>query len=212
MHMAIAVITKEEPTFEVLSKTLQPFHEFGCDGINDEYVQTIDVLEELKNEYSKRDDIIYSFANYLSHCEYNGEHCKLDEDDEPDLDGDHQFGWFRVDKNGEVIEATHRTNPNSQWDWWVVGGRYSNRILRKSVEGEHDSAKVSDIDWEEMRKRSANKFNVNYLLGVFGYVKDGVWTDMGWDNDDESTWHAHLDELYKSIPEDHYITIVDCHV
>ena len=81
---------------------------------------------------------------------------------------------FRVDKNGEVIEATHRTNPNSQWDWWVVGGRYSNRILRKSVEGEHDSAKVSDIDWEEMRKRSANKFNVNYLLGVFGYVKDGV--------------------------------------
>lgn len=40
-------------------------------------------------------------------------------------DGDVKYSYYDIDGNGEVSKVTRRTNPNSKWDWWVVGGRYS---------------------------------------------------------------------------------------
>ena len=35
----------------------------------------------------------------------------------------------KVDKDGNILTTY---NPNSKWDWWVVGGRYSERLTTKS--------------------------------------------------------------------------------
>ena len=41
-HFTVLVITDSEPTNEVLSATLQPFHEYECTGIDDVYVRDVD--------------------------------------------------------------------------------------------------------------------------------------------------------------------------
>ena len=50
-HYALLVVTRYEPTDEVLSKHLQPFHEFECTGEDDEYVQNVDNTERVRDEY-----------------------------------------------------------------------------------------------------------------------------------------------------------------
>lgn len=44
-------------------------------------------------------------------------------------------------------------NPNCKWDWWTVGGRFSNWIIDKKGK-KCDVCKIKDIDWEAMQKRS----------------------------------------------------------
>lgn len=44
-HFTVAVFTNENKSVEEL---LAPFHEFECTGINDEYVQDVDITEDVK--------------------------------------------------------------------------------------------------------------------------------------------------------------------
>lgn len=52
-HFSVLVITAEKPTEDVLQRVLQPFHEFECTGIDDEYIQDIDMTEEWLKEYNE---------------------------------------------------------------------------------------------------------------------------------------------------------------
>ena len=48
--------------------------------------------------------------------------------EQPQIEGDkapHKFGYTIVDENGEVVKTVNRTNPNKQWDWYQVGGRWN---------------------------------------------------------------------------------------
>lgn len=184
-HFTCAVILDERPTDEnqLLEKALQPFHEYECTGTVDEYVQSIEELEEYKASYeSKRAYTIIqrpdgtklwpynAEGNYIEelipfYVEVEGEFSKrlvlpegwktikgielikdfltlpqyiqhethrpiIEGDAEPDLEGTHKWGWIRM-KDGHVIEAIDRTNPNKQWDCWVIGGRWRGMIVAK---------------------------------------------------------------------------------
>lgn len=61
-HFTVAVITAEKPTNEVLTKALQPFHEFECTGNKDKYVVGIDKTAEYQADYQK-DTIEAVFKN-----------------------------------------------------------------------------------------------------------------------------------------------------
>lgn len=105
---------------------------------------------------------------------------------EPDLEGDHKYGYTRVNEAGEVIELIDRTNPNKKWDWWTVGGRWSGYFRAKpgtgGVKGERglmgsekdaagvDVIRKGDIDFEaEAAKITAEataRWNkVRYIVG-----------------------------------------------
>lgn len=43
----------------------------------------------------------------------------------PNIKKDHKYGWTEVDENGEVVCTVDRTNPNSHWDWYQIGGRWT---------------------------------------------------------------------------------------
>lgn len=36
-----------------------------------------------------------------------------------------KHGYIELNGCGDVVKVVKRTNPNSRWDWWTVGGRYS---------------------------------------------------------------------------------------
>lgn len=115
-----------------------------------------------------------SFADYVT--EYHGKPL-VEHGEQPDLSGEHKYGYALTDDAGNIIKIVDRTNPNKRWDWYVVGGRYCGRIRIKNnlphhnagtVEGElgtheavHgrdssrdegvDSAQVCDIDFDGTR-------------------------------------------------------------
>ena len=83
--------------------------------------------------------------------------------------------WCGAQQNSEGVWGRY-TNPNSKWDWWTIGGRWSGLLMLKPEaygQGENghggvlnransdpkfaDSALSKQIDWEGMRQREIRK-------------------------------------------------------
>lgn len=268
-HFAVMVIG---PNVE---QQLAPYHEFECTGVVDQYVQTIDKLDELRAEYEtdtrsmKRgpggellpsyDDAFYrdptpeekgkigmgsgfggglswtskdwgdglgyrakvrftpegwedvdvpvkdvmtlvEFIKYQTHDDFP----ILQEDDTPDLEDRDgcKWGWARVNAAGEVIEYTRRTNPNAQWDWWQLGGRYSGFLKlkadagviaekgRKGLMGSCmndgpgwvDSVVKGAIDFDGMREKDGNEAASRWDKAAAAKVAAGFAADATWDS------------------------------
>lgn len=59
------------------------------------------------------------------------------------------------DENGEWFAE------GSRWDWWVVGGRWSDLLVDKS--GEHvDYARKREVDWEAMAQEQVHALRDEY--------------------------------------------------
>ena len=270
-HFAVMVIG---PNVE---QQLAPYHEFECTGTVDQYVQTIDKLGELKDDYETQtrrrmrgpagelvgayDDIFYreptpeekeeigpiagtgsrkgfsytskdwgdglgyrakvhfvpegwqevdipvkdfmtlvEFIKYQTHDDFP----ILKEWEDTDLhdrDGC-KWGWARVNAAGEVIEYTQRTNPNAQWDWWQLGGRYSGWLKlkpgagviaekgRKGLMGSCmndgpgwvDSVVKSAIDFDGMREKDGNEAASRWDKAAAAKVAAGFAADATWDS------------------------------
>lgn len=154
-HFAVLVVTSKEPNEENIVKALQPFHEFECTGIDDEFVKDVDITEE-----AVKDGL-----------EYHGlEEMSVDDESKVDKTGPHKYGYAVVN-GGVIVKATRRTNPNKKWDWWMVGGRYRNMILLKNGE-RGDCAMKSDIDFNGMKNLAEVKAAVDWekvhaIIGPF---------------------------------------------
>lgn len=97
---------------------------------------------------------------------------------EPDIHGEHKWGWYRLNDANEVCELVRRTNPNKKWDWYVLGGRWTGFFKMKpgvsGIQGlpglmttpaEHgtaDSAFKSDIDFDSMRREAEAEAATKY--------------------------------------------------
>lgn len=117
---------------------------------------------------------------------------------------------YKVDEENECLLSTH--NPDSKWDWYEIGGRWSGYLplIYLDSEGNRiyvDSAMSSDIDWDYM-------FEKNYI--PFCYVDDlGEWHEKGemgyWamvSNEKETEdWKNEFKNYINS-----YIKIIDCQV
>lgn len=114
--------------------------------------------------------------------------------------------WFdddMVDSNGDLLSTY---NPNSKWDWYVVGGRWSGYLDLKDGSSV-DEAYVNEVDWSK---------NV-----PFAYVTpNGIWNEkgeMGWwacvsNEKDENEWKREFIEYVKNLDDDVIVTAVDCHI
>jgi hypothetical protein len=90
-----------------IEKQLQPFHEYECTGIEDEYVQFVEAkesLEELQNKHKEKYPNL-SFEDFL-------------------------MDWYGYKIENNKIGKL--TNPNAKWDWWQLGGRWSGMLKLKS--------------------------------------------------------------------------------
>lgn len=45
-----------------------------------------------------------------------------------DRDEDHKYGYIQLAEDGTVAKVIDRTNPRKRWDWYVLGGRFSQRL------------------------------------------------------------------------------------
>lgn len=161
-HFAVMVIGED------IEKQLMPFHEFECTGI-DEHIQDVDQTEDLKSEWESEKDDYESISDFLA--EYHGIKC-VESEEEIDLSNDHKYGYAVV-KDGELLKAVKRTNPNAKWDWWRLGGRWTGYFKAKegaegmvgepglmtppAKEGRYDQLRKSDVDIKGMQDEAEER-------------------------------------------------------
>ena len=84
-------------------------------------------------------------------------HKKIGESLVEELSGkwtDKDYHDFIIDGSDIIDEDGNRLttyNPESKWDWYVVGGRWSGLLIKKDG-SRVDSAAAKDIDWDAMYK------------------------------------------------------------
>lgn len=114
-----------------------------------------------------------------------------------------EAGYYRedglVDEDGNIITTY---NPDSKWDWYEIGGRWSGTI------GSRNEMKVSDV-------------NVDEISTPYAFVTpSGEWVErgsMGWwglssGDMDKDEWDDKVRDYMKSLDENIVLTQVDCHI
>lgn len=142
-HFAVLVpaVCRDE-----LEARLLPYHEYECTGIEaytewvvehaaDEAEVDARAIVEGLDEGALRD----KYEAYLAASDLDA------------IFGD--WNGLERDANGNY---GNKTNPNARWDWWVIGGRWSNTLLRKDG-FRADTASTSDVDWGAMAGRAATQ-------------------------------------------------------
>ncbi len=153
-------------------KQLQPFHEFECTGHSDEFVQDVDQTDEVQSQVDKE-----GLEEGLSY--FGLEDRQVSSENEVDRDGQHKFGYAVVN-DGKLVKAVRRTNPNSKWDWYELGGRWTGFFKLKSGAkgstgrpgvfgnaakgGWVDQALIRDIDFAGMRDSAGEEAGERYDL------------------------------------------------
>ena len=117
---------------------------------------------------------------------------------------------YSIDENGNLLSTY---NPNSKWDWYTIGGRWSG-YLPAGDTGEYttDQCKVSDVNWDKYFEEKKSPYCF--------VTEDGEWKEqgrMGWwgistGDLDEEVWHKEFADYLSSVPEDTLVTAVDFHI
>ena len=91
-------------------------------------------------------------------------------------------------------------NPQSRWDWWVVGGRWEGMF-----DGEKDIDLVRNIKREEVASHIVTPDGIWHARGNVGWwgMFDATVSDEEWDNTVKGICAEHLD---------HVAVNIDCHI
>lgn len=85
---------------------------------------------------------------------------------------------YRATPEGKIERLT-TYNPQSKWDWWSVGGRWSDHLLLKSGK-RADQALKSEVDWDAMeadaRASAAEDFD-KFAAATAGMPTPEKWTE-----------------------------------
>lgn len=253
-HFVVGVITETGESQEV-ERLLAPFHEFECTGIDDEFVQDVDVTEEALRDWKTNTtevlrDTAGCFHSFFDEAgSWKPEFSQLDPDrpkwdttrrikyappgyeivrvpyaevepfhifaeswygvkplrfgELPDLQETHKYGYCQLDEAGNGVKVIDRTNPGKKWDWWTVGGRWKDWIVKGDV------GKVSDL------KPNPEREGPNYFFAVL--TPNGEWVEkgrMGWwasVTNEKEDW-PEVEKTVLDKYQDKFVTVVDCHI
>lgn len=158
-HFSVLVISDTELNEQTLEPILQPWHEYECTGKDDQYVVPVDITDKVLEEfndpqkvvivrrsvYSRWDDRFYTKTpekkDILDSGRKEFELPKGGEEKEIPADEarKHGLGYLTMEQCAKEYFGDRayelggryfrRTNPNSKWDWWQVGGRWSGMFI-----------------------------------------------------------------------------------
>ena len=128
--------------------------------------------------------------------------------------------WKEVKEWGYKLDEeenlTSTYNPNSKWDWYVIGGRWDGYLILKETDdsNEHitsNQAYASEIDWDLM----LNNNHIPYCFvddnGYWNEVGQMGWCGISYNEKDKDVWKQEFKNYISSIP-DYLVTAVDFHI
>lgn len=126
------------------------------------------------------------------------------------------WNWNRYRKDSDGVWREYSTfNPNAEWDWYEIGGRWAGRIrVKEGVEYEKPHFSwgwPEDKKQEVLAERRADTALLKDIANVeqlscYSIVNDGEWICVGDDSNEE------VQSLLKTLSPDTRITFVDCHM
>lgn len=169
-------------------------------------------LEVDEYEVGEVDD--YEKQRMLDYYERQGETFQSFDDCYKEHGHDWNWNCYRKDADG-VWREYSTYNPNAEWDWYEIGGRWAGKIrVKEGVEYE-----MPNFSWgwpeEEKKKVLAERRADTALLkdianveqlSCYSIVNDGEWICVGDDSNEE------VQSLLKTLSPDTRITFVDCHM
>ena len=131
---------------------------------------------------------------------------------------------YHVDEQGLYQMSTY--NPNSKWDWWALGGRWTGIyklrpgaitgiVGRTGVFG--DPAPAGHVD--VARKGDIDTENCNVV--TYAVLAEGVWRapgDMGWfgmsseEEAEQQDYEKWFQEFWDGLGDDVWLAVVDLHI
>lgn len=118
---------------------LAPYHEFECTGRDDKYIQDV----ELALTPQRIDD--FSKDRFVQPAK--GEDVQqLIRGPDGLVRAAFKWGYGVRDVHGTIVRLVKRTNPNAKWDWYVLGGRFSEKLICRDGQ-RRDAAKAGEVDW-----------------------------------------------------------------
>ena len=126
-----------------------------------------------------------------------------------------------IDDEGNL----HSTrNPNSQWDWYELGGRWAGFYrLKDGGQGAVGSPGLMTPPAEAGAVDSAMKKDIlpeDLYKSTFAIIKDGKWYEkgkMGWwacvsNEKDQEVWDAEFRKMIDELPDDALLSVYDLHI
>lgn len=177
-----------------------------------------------KKKYSRQQLSELDYAYMLIH-DHRAEFGKFWFDKYPELvkDFDKVYkecgdGWngnsWRINPENGLWTMYSEYNPDSKFDYYCDGGRWSGMIKTKDG-SKVDEAYLDEIDWYA----EADAYNLDTCT-PFCIVIDGVWYEkgeMGWwamtsNEKTEVDWKTEVKSLIESLPEDTIVYNMDFHI
>jgi len=117
-------------------------------------------------------------------------------------------------------------NPESQWDWYRIGGRWDGDLIDNQQRSEngfnfdrrHETLTNNAIKIADLLTRAGDDDKALYSFFAM-LTPDGEWIekgDMGWwgmvaDEKDEGVWKAQVRTVYEKFRE-HWVVLLDAHI
>jgi hypothetical protein len=226
-HFTVMVIGDNPET------QLQPYHEYECTGIKDEYVVNVDKTPEVKEWLKEK--IFVGEKKETGEIDYEVREDRAKENlkmgykkmtrtkyfKQQGLDVDKEINdYFGYDKVGETYFRF--TNPNSKWDWYQLGGRWSDFLKLKHggvgydgepsllmkdfrrTSGRADAALKKHIDIKGMRDEAGKKAGEEYdkaMKIIEGTPENEAWETLRKRFTKDDTDYSRMDEARAAYDE-----------
>lgn len=112
-HFTVLVIGQDP------EKQLAPYHEYECTGDDNEYVQDVDIKDEIL-AHMKEENVDLKTA--LAYHGIEGDSILAVGDSRDNKACKYHYAYV---ENGKLLSAFNHTNPNAKWDWYRLGGRWT---------------------------------------------------------------------------------------
>ena len=177
---------------------MAPFHEFECDGIDDEFIKDIDTTEECKESYRLHlekypEETKKEYPTLRSFIEGYYGYKFAESPDKVDKKGEHKWGYFYpVEGAEDDFKAFNRTNPDKFYDYY--GDGYSGLRLKKPIKvtdwktGEEketldtNHALKKDVDFEGKwaEEEQAARETYRKVIAALGYAPslEHTWSSL----------------------------------
>lgn len=111
---------------------------------------------------------------------------------------------YEIDEDENLISTY---NPESKWDWYEMGGRWSG-FLKLKIGDVTNQAHFSEIDWESTK------------LPYCFITNEGEWNErgeMGWfgvstNEVDKDVWEQQFKQFLSEQDPDEIVTVIDFHI
>ena len=135
-HFTVLVVVdkcNESELNSELERMFAPYQENNMDTCPSQYLEFVDCTDEVNEQWKENTN-----SKYETIEEFAEEH----------------FGYTKKANNGSGNCFGYMTNPNTKWDWWVIGGRWSGFFPVKSNKENVDACQIKDLDWDQVRKNT----------------------------------------------------------